>query len=569
MKKLTKILLVNWLYYSKQVIELKGINFITGKNSAGKSTVIDALQIVLLGDTNSRNFNRAANEKSQRSLDGYLYTDKDSSSPNSRRGKDFSSYIACEFWDDVEGTKFVTGIIFDCHNDGSYQSRFFIYDGVIPENCFIEDGEAIEISQFRNFLRQTYGARAKIYDSQKQYRADVLAKWNVHNEQVFRMMKKAISFKPIDNIQTFITENICDIPEKLDIESMQQSIREYKRSELLAKNQEEKLETLKRIECLYNEANRALAQWTEHNFVTLWSQKELAQAQVDKVKTRKKNTEKALTEVEEAIGDISTQIGQKETRRRELELICSQSDVFNEEKRLTEEKQRLINEQNALAKRIQSLALEIRREASLLENLCRQILSWEREEPLITVLALSEETLKTYEALGNMDYEMFALPLSQFEATQEITEKIVSAVRNAAHKIEDTLSSLNEQRNQKRAALDSLRKDVKDYPKGLISFKTRLSSELEKGVGHLVQMDILADVLEIADEHWRGAVEGYMNTQKFYLLVDPDYYNEAVNIYDHIKTDFSAYSYGIVDIGKLRKVEEITARDGSLAKKIG
>ena len=48
MKKLKKILLVNWLYFSKELIEVGDINFLTGKNGAGKSTVIDALQIVLL-----------------------------------------------------------------------------------------------------------------------------------------------------------------------------------------------------------------------------------------------------------------------------------------------------------------------------------------------------------------------------------------------------------------------------------------------------------------------------------------------------------------------------------------
>ena len=66
MKKLKKILLINWLYFSKELIEVGDINFLTGKNGAGKSTVIDALQIVLLGETNARNFNQAANEKSQR-----------------------------------------------------------------------------------------------------------------------------------------------------------------------------------------------------------------------------------------------------------------------------------------------------------------------------------------------------------------------------------------------------------------------------------------------------------------------------------------------------------------------
>lgn len=151
MKKLKKILLINWLYFSKELIEVGDINFLTGKNGAGKSTVIDALQIVLLGETNSRNFNQAANEKSQRTLEGYLRADMDDNSPYSRRGKDFSTYIVCEFQDEMEGSSFVTGVTFDCRSDGSYRDTFFIYTGTLPENCFIEQGEAMETSALRRF----------------------------------------------------------------------------------------------------------------------------------------------------------------------------------------------------------------------------------------------------------------------------------------------------------------------------------------------------------------------------------------------------------------------------------
>lgn len=48
------------------------INFLTGKNSAGKSTIIDALQVVLMGETRSTAFNRAASKKSERTLKSYL-----------------------------------------------------------------------------------------------------------------------------------------------------------------------------------------------------------------------------------------------------------------------------------------------------------------------------------------------------------------------------------------------------------------------------------------------------------------------------------------------------------------
>lgn len=87
MKKLKKILLINWLYFSKELIEVDEINFLTGKNGAGKSTVIDALQIVLLGETNARNFNQAANEKSQRTL-GWI--------PAGRHGREQSKLSAGE-----------------------------------------------------------------------------------------------------------------------------------------------------------------------------------------------------------------------------------------------------------------------------------------------------------------------------------------------------------------------------------------------------------------------------------------------------------------------------------------
>ena len=244
MKKLKKILLINWLYFSKQIIEVGDVNFLTGKNGAGKSTVIDALQIVLLGETNARNFNQAANEKSQRSLDGYLRADMDDNNPYSRRGKDFSSYIVCEFLDDVEGTRFVTGVVFDCRSDGNNIDHFFIYDGEIPEDGFVENGFALDYTDFRKRMKEKYGLRAKFYDTQSQYRTDMLAKWNVHNEQVTRMMKKAVSFRPIVDIQKFITENICDIPDKPNIVEMQQNIRDYKRHEQLAQRQEEKLTAL-------------------------------------------------------------------------------------------------------------------------------------------------------------------------------------------------------------------------------------------------------------------------------------------------------------------------------------
>lgn len=567
MKKLKKILLINWLYFSKEMIEVGDVNFLTGKNGAGKSTVIDALQIVLLGETNARNFNQAANEKSQRTLDGYLRADMDENNPYSRRGKDFSTYIACEFQDEVEGTSFVTGVVFDCRSDGSRQERFFIYIGTLPENCFIENGEAMEIPALRRFLKQNY-AKAEIYDTQKEYRRNMLSRWNVHNEQVLRMMKKAVSFRPIVDIQKFITENICDIPDKPDIEAMQQNIRDYKRHELLAQRQEDKLAALQEIGRLYREMNQAIDRWRIQSFLVNWSKKEMVQAQIDSREREKQDCIADLAATEGAIVTLTALITQKESRRRELDLACAQSSVFQEEEKLRSQKQVLLDEQKKLLQELQTLALEIKREAIWWNDLCASLLQCDAEEVLVPVQQAAEAVQRVYAPFTSGSHEIFSHSLAPFENAQQAASNLSDAIRNALHKVEDRLAELKTQKDQKTSALASLRKNIKDYPRGLLQLKARLTSELEQQTGCPVKVDILADVLELTDERWRGAVEGYLSMQKFYLLVDPAYYSKALSIFDEIKHEFSASSFGLVDIEKLREREKASPRDDSLAGKI-
>ena len=570
MKKLTKILLVNWLYFSKQIIEVDDVNFLTGKNGAGKSTVIDALQIVLLGETNARNFNQAANEKSQRSLDGYLRADMDENNPYSRRGKDFTSYIACEFIDDVEGNHFVTGVAFDCRSDGSNVDHFFIYKGIIPENGFVENGYALDYADFRKQLREKYGVGAEFYSTQKEYRTNMLAKWNVHNEQVTRMMKKAVSFRPIVDIQKFITENICDIPEKPDIVAMQQNIRDYKRHEQLAQRQEEKLVALQEISRLYREMQLAIGRWQQQSFLVLWAQKEDLEAENNKRILEQKDCEVRIESFGIEIDRVTVTIQQKERRKEELIAACAQSDVSREEERLRSIKDSFLSEQQRLFIQLQNEAVEIKREAVIMCSLCQTVLGWNVNDELRSVIDAADAVQKAYSQFADCSYELFAKSIPVFERAQDATATFVIAIRDAAYKVKVIIDDLKAEIDQKTVTLNNLRKNVKDYPKGLLRLKDRLEQELSRRTRKQIHIDILADVLEIpeAEEHWRRAVEGYINTQKFYLLIPPEYYRDALCFYDQIKRDFGMNSFGLVDIGKLREKERLEPWPDSLAKKV-
>lgn len=570
MKKLTKILLINWLYFSKQLLEIDDINFLTGKNGAGKSTIIDALQIVLLGETNARNFNKAANDSSQRTLDGYLRADMDTNNPRSRRGKDFSSYIACEFWDDQSGSRFTAGIVFDCHSDGSRRDQFFLYDGPIPETCYLVSGVPMDIAALRAWLKAQMGPRYQMYDSNKRYREDLLAKWNVHNEQVCRMMKKAVSFRPIVNIQEFITENICDIPDKPDIEAMQQNIRDYKRDEELARRQEEKIERLTKIAQYFREYQAAVDRLQLHRFLALWAEKVSLEQQIEKLTVERDDCTRQIEDEENKSEELKRQVQENDRRKNELIADRAQNDVYKEQERLRRQQETLEQEQKRLMEGIGRTVQAVKREANVLVSLCRLTDQWPEDEHFTALKEAAGVLEKACLPLETSKPEIFSGSVAVFVTAQKATDGFAECLRKAAYEMESVMSGLREEMSQVQGTLAQLRKNIKDYPEGLLDLKNQLYSQLLTRYKRPVSVNVLADVLEIADgeEMWRGAVEGYLNTQKFYLLVDPDVYTDALEIFDRIKHQYRRQSFGLVDIGKLRERERLEAWDDSLAKKV-
>ena len=64
---------------------------------------------------------------------------------------------------------------------------------------------------------------------------------------------------------------------------------------------------------------------------------------------------------------------------------------------------------------------------------------------------------------------------------------------------------------------------------------------------------MVAEASEIKNDRWRNAIEGYLNTQKYYIIVPPQYVRLAVKVFDRIKRDKAVYDTGIVDTEKILK----------------
>ena len=255
-------------------------------------------------------------------------------------------------------------------------------------------------------------------------------------------------------------------------------------------------------------------------------------------------------------------------RRRQLDRDYAQSDTYQERERLGNQKQSLLTEQSKLVQEMERDALEIKREALRLTHLCETALAWDAEEVLIPVQQAAEQVQRTYARLSSGECAIFSQEQTVFEDARQAAAALSDALAKAAHQLGDQVAELQQQLTEKQTALADLRRNIKDYPRGLLPFRAKLAEELEQQAGTPVAVDILADVLEIEDERWRGAVEGYLNNQKFYFLVEPAYYEQALRIYNKLKWEKSLNAYGLVDIGTLREREHIDPQSGSLAEKV-
>ena len=72
MKTLTIIRLINWHLFENVTIPVNGTTYFIGVNGVGKSTILDAIQFVLVGGQRDVKFNVAAIAGGKRTLASYV-----------------------------------------------------------------------------------------------------------------------------------------------------------------------------------------------------------------------------------------------------------------------------------------------------------------------------------------------------------------------------------------------------------------------------------------------------------------------------------------------------------------
>ena len=582
MKLLKKVRIINWHYFSNVTFDLDQVNFLTGQNAAGKSTLIDAMQIVLLGDTSGRTFNKAANEKSGRTLKGYLKgeigDDGEGSYKYLRSGR-FSSYIVLEWYDDAQESSFLTGIVFDVYDDSSEEHHFFTLKGGIPENEFVLNGIPMSYKQLSEFFQTNYHDAYYFAESNAAFQTKIKEVFGNLKNKYFSLFKKAVSFTPITNIEQFLTEYVCDVPSEINIESMRGNIQNYKRLELEAENMQEKINKLETISNQFKDYKSKKDSLTLASYISkrityqvYLNQISLYQKDIETGKNRLEEIEKQLREIDREIEESTKQ---RENYIKEkvssgsynltMELTNARDNL---QKRVLEIEEKLkllrsnftsyVNNFDASSKRIlglveqvsedPALARQYNKEFTALSNVCNKMIESSKS---------FKDTLFGENQIDSSSLEKFR------DAVNEYKETITDVYASLKNKYADLIASHQQAKQQ----IVDMQQGTKMYEYAFRQIKSELAHRLSDHFGEEVEVLVFADLVDIKTPKWVKAVEGYLGNQKLNLFVEDKYYIAANKILPSLLRAHNFYKTGLVDSRKLHEFAPKTFNN-SLAEEI-
>lgn len=544
MKKLTRMKLINWHRFINCTIDFGSSTLISGENGAGKSTLLDAIQFVVTCSANA--FNKAAHENGKRKLTGYIRCKTGRENKPYERTGQLSAHIALEFYEESKKRYFIIGAVVDSASEGQETTvRYLIDNQKLSDEMFLHDRHIRSINEFRAANK---GIK-QWCKTQSEAKKMVQGKLGRIEDKFFRLIPKALAFKPIDDIKDFVYSYVLDEKE-VNIDILRENVRTYQDLERTLESVKKRMSKLEQIEKHHDEVLSCKKKDQMYEFFLQQAQLDITKETMQELQSQIRSEEYRLQQIQDSLEQISAECKNKREMETNLRVELKQNKDFLALEEQEKEKERLESEVQSCRNDKNELMRSVRK---AVDN-AKKLLGVSDADPCIRRYS---EALKQIEHCQDIA-EIKELTSKVIEYKQSMSEKI----HRKMAEIQVEIQKYQTERNEATKRIEKLEKKKLTYPGSVERLVSAIKEEFMQ-IGRKSEPHVLCELLEIEDETWRNAAEGYLNTQRFYILVEPESFDIALGIYDRLRREKKVFGVGLINTQNMEQYEEVP--EGTLA----
>ncbi len=540
MIRMTRLHLINWHNFQDDIIDFKNITYLLGVNAVGKTTIMDAIRYCL---TTNKDFNTAGNKKSGRTLLGSVHQKQRAEDSYLRPGHTVS-YIGIEFLDENINKKFVITVRVESETPkqdlkGVYQDWYITKPGYsledVPFFTRVKDGR--KPTSRDSFKLENKGmdrasnqadARRRICRMLGVGEADspIGKKFN----EVFHM---GTSLEDIKDIREFIYTYILPEPE-VNIDFLQKDMRELERLQEILQEAQDREVLLAQINEKIIEAKARLSKVKVNEMLVAYAK---YQGNVEEQQENKRLINEWTASIK-VLNEKLDELSGKERKATDLlyEARRAAEDNADNKQMLSLEKENKENEREY--ERLKS-------EAAIFKDTLGRLLSLKKK---LNGIGFSCEFTISDEAQQKNIEEM----ITEIKEAAKVLGDLEEIIKNHDAKIRTNIENLTSQSKALEDKIKNLEAGVMCYPKEAVLVRKKINEELGEQ-SRKADAKLLCELLYMTDNSWQDAVESYLNTQRFNIIVAPENYLIAKKVF--ISLGDKVKGIGLIDTRKIRDIQ--------------
>ena len=545
MKQMTRVKLINWHRFENETINFGPSVLLSGENGAGKSTILDAIQFVITCSKN--HFNKAAHEKGKRNLNGYIRckTGKEDK-PYEREGS-LSAHIALEFYEDKKDQYFIVGVVMDSvSEDREPGCAWYLMDKTrLDDSMFFHGQVPKSISVFRGTNKKI----KQFITTQAEAKKMILSRFGRLEDKFFSLIPKALAFKPIHDIKDFVYSYVLD-EKAVNIDALKDNVRSYQDLERMLQSVRARMQKLEKIQDYFNTVDGCLKKDRIYDYYLARVAREITEQTIENSRNRIVWLEGKQKENDENKREKNRLYEQKHELLVNLTVELEGNEEYRAISALEQETKQLD----------EVLAREYAERTDLRRSMNRALKDAKR---LLEVKDVDHCIL---------DYAHLLENPTEIDSTADAVRCIDEVIRykkKMFEKVQEKRAQLTVSANGKKQELSEVRGRIRELEKKKLTYAPSVTRLLEKiqqqfdALGRKGRPRVLCELLEITNPAWSNAVEGYLNSQRFYILVEPEDFDLALSVYDKARENQQVYGVGLINTAKLDRYD--TVPEGSLA----